>query len=433
MKIIVDNCMFYNGGDAAINLATIQILQDFFPGAEISFADAGFPQICKYYPAQTILPQASFLMDQSPVIRWSRRFLGNGRRHFAFRKFYFAANVAAAKFLSQLGLPLPSATTRAIAPYLDADLVLAAGGTYLVSKYDYTHRILEFQKNVQLGRRMALFTHSLEPFADDFQTREMIPLFKRMKLVLLRHKFSVESLRSTVGNADNAATVADSVFTFWQAGPHDMAGRRARTGRKLDAPLKIAVSVRQLKSFGKRPKAEGHSLYRDSVRNAVIRLVREKGAEVTFLSTCQGIPEYWSDDSAVAVDFTKDLPEDVAAKVTVDRSFNDPHQLMEKIRGFDGVIASRLHMAILTICTNTPVLPVSYEPKFGETFAELGLPDLITLVEDIAPQSFGDKTMDWVARLDKFSAILAANAPKMQKSAHSAGQKLKDALANAEA
>ena len=57
---------------------------------------------------------------------------------------------------------------RAIAPYLDADLVLAAGGTYLVSKYDYTHRILEFRKNVQLGKPMALFTHSLEPFADDF-------------------------------------------------------------------------------------------------------------------------------------------------------------------------------------------------------------------------------------------------------------------------
>lgn len=256
----------------------------------------------------------------------------------------------------------------------------------------------------------------------------MIPLFKRMKLILLRHTFSVETLQP-LGSADRAVAVADSVFTFWQAGPHDVAGRRARAGRIPDAPLKIAVSVRQLKSFGKRQKTEGLSLYRDSIRNAVTRLVREKGAEVTFLSTCQGIPEYWSDDSAIALDFVKDLPEDVAAKIFVDRSFSDPHQLMEKIRGFDGVIASRLHMAILTLCTNTPVLPVSYEPKFGETFAELGLPDLVTLVEDIEPQSFGDKAMNWVERLDEFSAILATHAAVMRDSAHSAGEKLKSALA----
>ena len=42
-------------------------------------------------------------------------------------------------------------------------------------------------------------------------------------------------------------------------------------------------------------KVESHP-----IEDLVDGLVRDRGAEVTFISTCQGAPEYWADDSSVA-------------------------------------------------------------------------------------------------------------------------------------
>ena len=161
---------------------------------------------------------------------------------------------------------------------------------------------------------------------------------------------------------------------------------------------------------------------------AVIALVRDKGAEVTFISTCQGIPEYWTDDSAVAAEFVTHLPSDVQPHVNVNRSFHNPHDLLEVLRSFDGVIACRLHMAILSICANTPVLPISYEPKFEDTFAELGVPELVTAIGEIEPEPFTTRVLAWTEELDDVAAAIDKAAPRLKASAQSAGPELKRAL-----
>ncbi|MEM9474831.1 MAG: polysaccharide pyruvyl transferase family protein [Pseudomonadota bacterium] len=429
MKIIVENCVFMNGGDSAIGFALKQIVEDALPEAEITFADSGLPAIARYYPEIDFTPLPSFVMEDAPLLQFLKKRLGAYRKYFVVRRVYLACAVAFTRLLRRIGLPVTGRVGQAIAPYLDADLVITTGGTYLLSKYDCTRRILEFQKDLQLGKPLIAFTQSFEPFADDYRARALARQLHRMRAILVRHETSRGHVEDLIGRSDHVVTAADCVFALWRPGPVTVAERRIRSGRDADDRLRIGVSVRQLKSFGVRDRELGISLYRQSILAAVTALVRDHGAEVTFLSTCQGIDEYWTDDSAVAAEFAAGLPADVAASVQVDRDFHTPLDLIERLKAFDGVIPCRLHMAILSVCANTPALPVSYEPKFQETFAELGLPDLVTDVAEIEPEAFAQAVRAWAADLDGVNAAIARGAPAMKASAQSAGTVVAQAYA----
>ena len=422
MRIIIENCVSMNGGDAAINIATKKLLLDAFDHAEISFADSGFPAICQYYPDMKFIPLPSFVADGSPLMRLSGWLFGHRyRRHLANRSLYLRPMAMLTRYLAAFGLPMLTPAMRAIRPWLGADLIVAQGGTYLVSKYDYGPRILEFRIDGWLGLPVVAFTQSFEAFADDFRSRALAPLLRRMPLILVRHETSRAHVRALTGRDDNVEVVADAVFALWEPGPTTRAERRAAAGRAPAAPLRIAVAVRALRDFGNRDLEQGRAAYRAAIVAAVTALVRERGAEVTFVSTCQGIPEYWTDDSATAAAFAEDLEPDVRAQVTVDRGFHDPRALIAMLRGFDGTIACRLHMAILSICGGAPVLPVSYEPKFEETFADLGAEDLVVRVGEIEPEAFRARALNWSDALDAEAARLARSAPRLCASARSAG------------
>ena len=429
MRIIVENCVFMNGGDSAIGIALREIVTESFPNAELRFADSGMPSIAHYYPDIDFIPLPSFLMDHAPSIRLAAKLFGKYRRYLVVRKLYMSASVTLTRILTSVGLPLPTPVMRAIQPYLDADFVLTTGGTYLLSKYDYGRRIVEFHKDYQLGKPVAAFTQSFEAFADDFRSRHLAPQLDKMALILVRHDTSKAHVHALLGRSDHVTTVSDSVFALWTSGPTSTAERRERCGRKKDDRLRIAVAVRKLKFYGARDTETGAAQFKQSTLAAVTALVRDKGAEITFISTCQGIPEYWTDDSAVAAEFVAELPPDVAAHVSVNRDFHTPHELIQVLQTFDGLIACRLHMAILSICANTPVLPISYEPKFEETFEELGLPELVTPIGEIEPASFTNRVQDWIDSLDEVAAKQEEAAPRLQASAKSAGAALKRALA----
>lgn len=315
MKIIVENCVFMNGGDSAIGFALKKIVEDTFPEADLVFADSGMPWIAPYYPDIAFTPLPSFVMDDAPVVRAAKRVFGPYRKYFVARRLYMAAAVAVTQALRALHLPLPSALMRAIEPYLDADLIVTTGGTYLLSKYDFTRRILEFDKDLQLGKPVIAFTQSFEAFADDHRARALARHLHEMLLILVRHDTSRTHVEALIGRSDHVVTAADCVFALWQPGPTTVTDRRVRAGRSTDAKLRIAVSVRKLKAYGARDAETGADLYQWSICAAVTALVRDRGAEVTFLSTCQGIPEYWTDDSAIAAEFAAALPDDRSKSV----------------------------------------------------------------------------------------------------------------------
>jgi colanic acid/amylovoran biosynthesis protein len=202
-------------------------------------------------------------------------------------------------------------------------------------------------------------------------------------LILLRDKQSMNNLIDMGIKNDGIQVTADAAFAL--ADP--AAVEAAKQTRRFNSPLRIAISVRQWRHFKTKNPDIGMSHYLEAVRAVTLHFVNEYAAEITFISTCQGMPEYWTDDSKLAKQIVETLPESVRDSIRVDSSFHHPKELAEILKRYDMVIATRMHVAILALGAGVPVLPIAYEFKMKEMFEKLGQSCWVQDIETINDQS----------------------------------------------
>jgi colanic acid/amylovoran biosynthesis protein len=196
---------------------------------------------------------------------------------------------------------------------------------------------------------------------------------------------------------------ADAAFAL---APSNLAGRSFPPPRR---PWNIAISVRDWPHFKSGSRENGMERYFTAMAVLTAELVERYGAKVTFLSTCQGTPEYWTDDSRTADTIVCRLPDALRAHVTIDRQFRQPAELIADLSAFDLTVATRLHAAILSLCAGTPVLPIAYEFKTTELFRRFGLGDAVIDIEAISPETvlgaFEKGAAFWNAHADEAWAM----------------------------
>ncbi len=352
MNIVITNTVTLNGGDAAILEALMAVVRRRFPDARFTIFDSQ-PGIAARYHGHDFRQ----LMHQG---------LPRKRRAFHERRLLAAASLHARSPAARLLCRGDEASS--LAAYAAADRVISTGGTYLVEAYDLTHRLFELEISERLGQPVTFFTQSLGPFA---QARHRVALrraFARSPLVLLRDDRSRRHLLDLGVDPAKLHVVADVVFGL--ADPDALASAGQRPMPK-EGPRRVAISVREWKHFEGMSAEEGMVRYEAAVAALATKLAGE-GREVVFLSTCQGVPEYWTDDSALAVKIRDGLPDDARRRVVVDRRFRRPFELIAELATFDLVVATRMHMAIMALVAGTPVLPIAYEFKTQELFERLG-------------------------------------------------------------
>ena len=324
---------------------------------------------------------------------------------------------------------LPPDERRALSAYGETDLVVSTGGTYLVEQYTLRYRLADLQAAVVSGRPLVLFTQSLGPFRVVENIRAVRRVVAGAALVLLRDELSREHLRQIAADTDRVHVVPDVVFAL--AEPESLAVA-AELGDDADRTCRVAVSVREWKHFRSVTAEEGMRRYEDTILEAVIRLVRERGARVTFLSTCQGIATYHFDDSAVAARIADRLPDDVREQVEVDREFHDPRDLLELLKGFAFTIATRMHMGILSLCAGTPVLPIAYEFKTRELFSNLGMSEWVRDIEEVDAGGLAELAVKFADERVSLTPGLMAEVRKVRDEALSAVSLLRSAVASGE-
>lgn len=382
MNIIIENAVCLNTGDAAIMLAIRKVLRETF-GENITLTvfDSDAETCAALYPA-SLYPDITFRPLLAPrLFRWNphagrRRRLADGLRNLKTKTALrlWAKGVSAAKCL------LSAADRGDLSVYKDSALVITTGGTYLVEHYDMELRFLQFDIDRTLGKPPVFFTQSLGPFRKERNREKLRPVLASSHLILLRDQASRDNLSGMVADGEKCHVVADSVFAF-----ADRAKLEELVGEKTDAPRKgrVAVSVRQWNVFPE--GSAGMDGYRQAVSDLVCWLVEKAGMEVVFLSTCQGVPAYRYDDSALAQEMADALPDGIRSRVTVNRDFHRPEELLDMLAGFDFVVATRMHMMILSLCAGTPVLPVAYEFKTAELAKRLGLESVLCAIDTVQP------------------------------------------------
>lgn len=365
MKIIISNTVILNGGDAAILISIIKILQDAF-GKDTEFViyDSQPETARKYYPAFNL---RQLIYDQS-IGSLKIRFIGRIIKLLSQWRLKIAA-WCIQQNQGTLGRLLTSSEEYAsLLDYKNADLIVSTGGTYLVENYGLKPRFFDYQISLLFQKPLIFFTQSLGPFVQAENRRTLTDIFNRSALILLRDRQSAKHLKGLVTEQSKISVIADAAFALanWET-------LEAKKNAQNSASLrKIAISVRDWRYFKTIDPEVGIARYIEALVVLTTHLVEKYQAQITYISSCQGIPEYWKDDSEFALNITSQLAPEIAPCVTVNRDFHNPETLVQLIDEYDLVIATRLHMAILSLGAGVPVFPIIYEFKTEELFIKLG-------------------------------------------------------------
>ena len=425
MRVAVLNAVLANGGDAAIALGLLRALRAALGDALEAAVYDSLPDVtAPLYPELEVSP--------SPLrLAWTpeaRGLAARGRRAARWlasrRRLRRAADAlgggrtgAARRLAGEAGYGV-------LADLAGADLVVSTGGTYLVEHYWLGPRLLELDLVRRLRRPLVLFTQSLGPFRKRGVRRALRRLLPYARLVLVRDERSARHVRDVAPEA-RVAVAADAAFAL--ADPGVLAEARARVlpeGR----PLRVGVSVRDWPHFQTTTAEEGMRRYRASVAALVTHLVRARGAEVRFFSTCQGLPAYRFDDARVAAAIAGEMPDDVRRRVEVVTAYLRPERTMAEAARCDLVVATRMHAAILALCAGTPVLPIAYEFKTREVFGRLGVEAWVQEIEGVTPEGLVEAAEGVLAALPAARAGLFARVEAERADAMAAGARVVEAL-----
>ncbi len=394
MKLLITNTVTLNAGVAAMVIAMQGMFRrEFGEDAEILVFDDRADAAAKYYPAlryRRLLHAGLTRLRHWPGVGPLLARLNVGRFRLAVR-----LRARGRRRLARLLLRRYEAED--LEHYAGADLVVSAGGTYLVENYDLASRLFDFEVALALGRPLVLFTQTMGPFRDPKTRAALLPLLERARLILLRDEASLRHVRELGAKNPAVQVCGDAVFALARTEPPAARPRRSRP--------RVAISVRHWPYFKSTPEREGMQRYSRAIADAATHLVRAHGAAVTFVSTCQGIPEYWMDDGATAAQIGDLIAPEVRASVTVDRAFRTPEQMLTLLAEFDLVVATRFHFAVLSLMAHVPAVAIGYELQTRELYERMDLADWVHEIEAM-------DSADFLARLER----CLADAPRVRES-----------------
>ncbi|MGD1913665.1 MAG: polysaccharide pyruvyl transferase family protein [Rivularia sp. (in: cyanobacteria)] len=438
MKILVTNTVALNGGDAAILLSIINLLKgEFGQDTEFIVYDSQ-PEIAKrYYPQLNFRKLIYQMQTETPTMKYlGDSFISRALRLF-FKKilqfflsinpprFYFAAWCWQHKFNWITKLLLDNHELQDIENYSSADLIVSTGGTYLVENYPLKSRIFDYRISLLMQKPLVFYTQSLGPFLNKNYQSNFREIFNRSLLILLRDEASFKHLQDIQVDIKKAHVSSDVVFAFTEKLEQE---NHFNTNSIGNSPLKIAVSVRNWQYFKTTDAQTGMNIFRESLSAVTKYLVEKYNAEITYISTCQGIPDYWNDDSKVAVEIIESLPIEIQKQVNVDRNFHAPQELIKILNSYDLVIATRMHMAILSLVARTPVFPIAYEFKTKELFQRLEMGEWVQDIENVQQESIIASIQLFIEKLPEIKQKLAINVKKEQKRALESAKRVKTAF-----
>ena len=310
-KVILENAVCNNTGDAAIMLAAVKILKAALgEDIRIDIFDSDPESSRQLYPDHHIYP---LLGDRLFILRLGatrfKRVVSRLKNYAS----WFAVWAVKNNVPILPHLLLDQGTAQDLKRYHEADLIMTTGGTYLVEHYDFSNRILQFRLDQYLAKPLIFFTQSLGPYQKQSNIQSLKPIMEKSLLILLRDEKSHGHLDVVLSNnKSHCHVVADSVFALAEI--EKIQGIIDGTYALSQDIKKVAISVREWPHFKTCSKEDGMARYKAAIAALVTKLVRERGMDITFLSTCQGLPNYRYDDSQVAQEIYDGLPTGIQKK-----------------------------------------------------------------------------------------------------------------------
>lgn len=383
MKILLANTVALNGGDAAMMVAAHRVLRRRFGDeAEIVVQDDRADVAARYFPE----------------VRFRAPLLDRSRRGLAAR-LDRARLTAARRGASGMAR---AAERQALDDWRSYDLVASTGGTYLVDHYDLRPRGFELSTLVDLGLPLIFLPQTVGPIRNAAYRRALAPAFRDARAVFSRDARSRDEAIALGAAPDRCRVTPDLAFALAEPSRLERAAARALPANDLH----VGISVRHWRHFA--DGDAGRARFEVAIADLATHVVRAHRGRVTFTSTCQGIPEYWADDAAVARRVAARVPGDARDQVAVEDDFATPQARIERLGALDAYVSTRLHGAIMALLGGTPVLPIEYERKTRDVFDRLDQADWVSTVDEASSAALRDRFDRFVERIPTERATLFA-------------------------
>jgi polysaccharide pyruvyl transferase WcaK-like protein len=319
--ILVTDGWLVNTGDAASYLATTASLKRAIPGARVAISTHHRKLVGSLYPDLELAPP----LDALAGVRWP-----------------WTSDVDIAD--------------RGLAEELvdRADLILAAGGGYLLERYGPEGRIRVYEELLARGKRLMFYSQSIGTFQDPELGERLRAVLRSAELVLVRDEVS-QSIVTAQRDADGVVLTADEAFLF-------------EPPRRLVRPhtLLATVSMHPWDRSGDSNELDEGSYLR-AIGAAFGRLLAAgEVTRLTFASTGQGFggPELAiEDDSLAAREVIAGIPAHLHHRVQLISRYLRPDDYALLAMGSSAVVSMRMHGAILASVSGSPVLLANASDK----------------------------------------------------------------------
>jgi polysaccharide pyruvyl transferase WcaK-like protein len=318
--LIVDGWLA-NAGDAAINLATTHSLRREIPGARVVLASHHRTLVGQRYPELDLAPPLDALADVS----WP----------------WTTTEDVAERDASDLLVE-------------EADLVLAAGGGYMIERYQPEGRIRGYEYLLERGKRLITYSQTIGRFEDRELRSRLGGVLSAAELVLVRDEPSLEVARE-LRAAEGLHLTADEAFLF-------PGGRRIARPRSL----LVTASMHPWERGGSEDELKDDSHLAEIAASLTRLLASGQVRTVTLASTTQGLGgsgQALEDDTTAADLLLAAIPADRRNRVEIRAGYLTPSEYTTLAAGHTAVISMRMHGAILAALAGTPALLANASDK----------------------------------------------------------------------
>jgi polysaccharide pyruvyl transferase WcaK-like protein len=317
--ILITDGWLANAGDVASYVATTRSLQEALPGTRVAIASHHRGLVGHLYPELDLVPP----LDSLAGVTWPWSTPADADRD------------AVERLVDQ------------------ADLVLAAGGGYLLEPYGPERRIRVYEELLERGKRMMFYAQSIGSFEDAGLRKRLQAVLAAAELILVRDEPSLDVVRSQ-RPADNVHLTADEAFLF------------PRT-RRLSRPRSLLATISLHPWLG---SSGGEELPDSTLRPlaaALTRLLASGAAQrITLASTAQGLggPAHALEDDALAAQAVcAAVPAHWRVRIDLRSDYLRPDDYAALAAQHTAAVSMRMHGAILAALAGTPVLLANASDK----------------------------------------------------------------------
>lgn len=381
MRILITNSVPLNGGDHALLLSTILYIKTKYPQALVNVLCSKY-EICKKH----ITDDINLYPD------WEYTILnGSETKKNKIRKKLLSYGI---KYYSNISILFSSSKEKEIIKlYKNADIILSSAGGYIHDIYGYEYRLIAYEMALKFNKKLFFIGHSMGPFYPENKKfhKRLSNVLNNSEDIVLREYKSDSHLNKLYNKLTNKRVTIDIAFSLYNYYPTLFA-------LKNTSNKKIVLSFR---------KWGNENTTNDIIRKATIlsNHLIEQGFKLTFLSTCQGIPEY-VDDSIIAEDIISGLSDIRKSFCRIDKQKYNSIELIKEYSKYDMYIGMRLHGAILSMLGGTHAFNIAYEDKTEGIFS---------ILEMKSNQICYEKEVnEWILYVDKFIKEFTINNEKLQ-------------------